>query len=67
MYVAKMYGEMQNQYVVISVTIGCTSSAMASASKYEELCLEDNDESFFCIKCFNNELPFGLESDKSLV
>ena len=34
-----------------------------SASKYDELCLEDNDESFFCIKCFNNELPFGLELD----
>ena len=32
-----------------------------SASKYDELCLEDNDESFFCIRCFNNELPFGLE------
>ena len=29
MYVAKMYREMQNKYVVISVTIGCTLSAMA--------------------------------------
>ena len=36
-----------------------------SASKYDELCEEDNDESFFCIKCFNSELPFGLETDST--
>ena len=33
-----------------------------SLSKYLELCEEDNHENFLCIKCFNNELPFALES-----
>ena len=37
-----------------------------SASRYDELCNEDNNESFFCIKCFNNELPFGFETEYSL-
>ena len=34
-----------------------------STSKYDQLCEEDNDESFICIKCFNSELPFGLENE----
>ena len=42
------------------VHIKCNS---ISNSKYDELCDEDNNESFFCIKCFNNELPFGLDTD----
>ena len=33
-----------------------------SNNKYNEL--QDN-KSFFCIRCFNNELPFGFESDES--
>ena len=41
------------------VHIKCNS---ISSIKYDELCEEDNDESFFCIKCFNSELPFGLET-----
>ena len=45
------------------VHIRCNS---ISPSKYLELSEEDNDEKFLCVKCFNNELPFGLESDKSL-
>ena len=32
------------------------------ASKCDELCEEDNDESLCCIKCFNSELPFGLDA-----
>ena len=28
-----------------------------STSKYDQLCEEDNDESFICIKCFNSVLP----------
>ena len=34
-----------------------------STSTYDKLCEEDNDESFICIKCFDSELPFGLESE----
>ena len=30
-----------------------------STSKYEELCEENNDESFICIKCFNSEYPLA--------
>ena len=41
------------------VHIRCNS---ISPSRYLELCEEDNHENFLCIKCFNNELPFGLES-----
>ena len=35
-----------------------------SNSKYIELSNPEN-KSFFCMKCFNRELPFGLENDKS--
>ena len=41
------------------VHIRCNS---ISPSRYLEFCEEDNHENFLCIKCFNNELPFGLES-----
>ena len=44
------------------VHIKCNS---ISPSRYNQLCEEDNDESFFCIKCFNQEIPFGSENDKS--
>ena len=44
------------------VHIKCNS---ISPSRYNQLCEEDNDESFFYIKCFNQELPFGFENDKS--
>ena len=33
-----------------------------SPSKYLKLYEEDNHENFLCIKCFNNESPFALES-----
>ena len=36
-----------------------------STSKYDELSEEDNDEQFLCIKCFNDELPFGFQNDTS--
>ena len=42
------------------VHIRCNS---ISASKYLELCDEDNNESFFCIKCFNDALPIGHQND----
>ena len=42
------------------VHIRCNS---ISPSKYKELCDEDNNEPFFCIKCFNDALPFGQEND----
>ena len=42
------------------VHIKCNS---ISSSRYAELSEEDNNESFLCITCFNNELPFGLEND----
>ena len=41
------------------VHIRCNS---ISPSRYLELCEEDNHEDFLCIKCFNNELPFGTEN-----
>jgi hypothetical protein len=41
------------------VHIRCNS---ISPSRYLELCEEDNYEDFLCIKCFNNELPFGTEN-----
>ena len=34
-----------------------------SSSMYDELSKEGSKESFFCIKCFNNEMPFGYEND----
>ena len=42
------------------VHIKCNS---ISSSKYDELSEEDNDEQFLCIKCFNEELPFGFQND----
>ena len=32
--------------------------------RYAELCEEENNEPFLCLKCFNDEMPFGFESDK---
>ena len=34
-----------------------------TSSKYAELCEEENNESFLCAKCFNNELPYGSQND----
>ena len=43
------------------IHIRCNS---ISPSRYAELSEEDNNESFLCIKCFNDELPFGFQNDK---
>ena len=43
------------------VHIKCNS---ISKSKYTQLCDENNDEPFLCLKCFNDELPFGYQNDK---
>ena len=43
------------------VHIKCNS---ISPNRYDELCDEDNNESFYCIKCFNEALPFGFANDK---
>ena len=37
-----------------------------SPTKYLELSEEDNDEKCLGMKCFDNKLPFGLDSAKSL-
>ena len=42
------------------VHIKCNS---ISPSRYADLCEETNNEPFFCIRCFNDELPFGLATD----
>ena len=37
-----------------------------SPTRYLELSEEDNHEDFLCNKCFNQELPFGLENNNTL-
>ena len=44
------------------VHIKCNS---ISPNRYDELCDEENDESFYCIKCFKEALPFGFANDNN--
>ena len=44
------------------VHIRCNS---ITSKRYNELSDEDNNESFLCIKCFNEQLPYGFEDDKT--
>ena len=44
------------------VHIKCNS---ISNNRYTELNDPENTETFLCSRCFNEELPFGLENDKT--
>ena len=39
------------------------SCEQISKKRYNELSDSENEEVFFCSKCLNNELPFGLQND----
>ena len=39
------------------------SCEQISNKRYNELSDPENEEVYFCSKCLNNELPFGLQND----
>ena len=57
-----MFEEMPKQYVVTYVTNWFTLT-VTLFQKLNIKSSEDNNENFYCIKCFNQELPFGLENN----